>query len=167
MHKIFERFLPAALRGPRAESAGPVPAPYVRVGCDVAAISDVQWALDRFGDRYLTRVFGLSGPLSRYELSPQHLAGKFAAMEAVAKILDVRATSVPLGDIEIVNNPSGRPSVVLHRRASEVARALGVQAWDVSISHEADTAFAVAVATGLAGRGGQTQETQSSQFRQV
>lgn len=162
MHKILERFLPAALRGPRAGSAGPVPAPFVRVGCDVVAIPDVQRALDRFGERYLSRVFGLSGSLSRYESSPQHLAGKFAAMEAVAKVLDVRATSVALGDIEIVNSPSGRPGVLLNGQASEVARTLGVQAWDVSISHEADTAFAVAVATGIAGRGGQAQETQRS-----
>lgn len=165
MHKVLERFLSTTLRVPGGGYARFSDTPFVRVGCDIATISDVQRALDRFGNRYLARVFGITAPLPPYESSPQHLAGKFAAMEAVAKILDVRANLVPLGDIEIVSSSSGRPGVVLHREASEIARTLGVQAWDVSISHEGDVAIAVAVASGFAGGGGEARRTHSNQFR--
>lgn len=75
-----------------------------------------------------------------------HLAGRFAAKEAVFKAL--RAPS-PNGiswyDIEIVNEASGAPRVVLHGNAKLLAEQRGMASVHISLSHVRDFAVATAV----------------------
>lgn len=79
----------------------------------------------------------------------QHLAGRFAAKEAVMKALGTGWTNdIALTDIEIETLPSGAPSVSLYGNAAEAAAAAGISSWLVSISHTA--AFAVASALAVA-----------------
>src|SRR4051794_15561957 len=77
----------------------------------------------------------------------EHLAGRFAAKEAVLKALGTGwIDGIAWTDVEIVALPSGAPQVVLHARCAELAAARDIDSWFVSISHTATTAIASAIA---------------------
>lgn len=111
------------------------------VGTDIVAlqrIAEVCERYPRFAKRILTD--------AEYAYCQQgkkgfllHLAGRFAAKEAIIKAL---GRKVPWRDMEILNLPSGQPYVNLYGVAAE--RALGGVIW-VSIAHEPTFAVAVAI----------------------
>lgn len=76
-----------------------------------------------------------------------HLAGRFAAKEAVAKALHCGFDGEisPL-DIEIINTSEGVPEVILHGAAAALARKLQISCWHVSISHAGPITVAGAIA---------------------
>jgi len=78
----------------------------------------------------------------------ERLAARFAAKEAVMKALGVGLGAFAFCDVEVVKAPSGAPSVALTGRAAELAVALGVTGWRVSLTHTALVAEAVAIALG-------------------
>ena len=75
-----------------------------------------------------------------------HLAGRFAAKEAVMKCLGAGIGRVGFTDIEVRHDVSGAPTVTLSGRAAERAEQLGVDRWWLSLSHTAVLAQAVALA---------------------
>jgi holo-[acyl-carrier protein] synthase len=75
------------------------------------------------------------------------LAARFAAKEAVMKALGVGLGAFAWEDVEVVRQSSGRPEVVLRRRAAELARARGAGHWQLSLTHTDRTAMAVVTAT--------------------
>ncbi|MFB7029373.1 MULTISPECIES: holo-ACP synthase [unclassified Streptomyces] len=77
---------------------------------------------------------------------PSGIAGRLAAKEAVFKLLGSVGRPVPWQGIEVLRGPGGRPGVRLSGRAAELARTAGVGPIDVSISHDAGFAIAVAAA---------------------
>lgn len=125
-------------------------APSLSVGIDLVRIADVAESVERFGDRYLRRLFTpdeiayASGDAARM---PERLAARFAAKEATLKALGMVEHGGAWSDIEVVRNPSGRCELRLHGRAREAADALGANAFAVSLSHEFEYATAVVVAT--------------------
>jgi holo-[acyl-carrier protein] synthase len=99
---------------------------------------------------------GLAGVLTEAEQAyccarprpAEHMAGRFAAKEAILKALGTGlAPGIGWTDVEVVNDPDGRPRVCLHRGAATAATDRGLIAIDVSVSHTADLAIAHAVAT--------------------
>ncbi|MGK5731736.1 holo-ACP synthase [Streptomyces sp. URMC 124] len=78
------------------------------------------------------------------------VAGRLAAKEAVFKLLHVTGRTLPWQSIEILKSPGDWPFVRLTGPASRWAADAGIEAIDVSISHEEQ--FAVAVAAGATGR---------------
>ncbi len=77
----------------------------------------------------------------------QRLAGRFAAKEAVAKVLGTGFDGdVAPHEIEIRNRASGGPEVVLHGAAADVAAKFGITDWLLSISHADAAAVASAIA---------------------
>jgi len=77
------------------------------------------------------------------------LAGRFAAKEAVMKALGTGwCVGVEFNGIEILNEPTGKPYVVLHGSTAEKADALGITAWHITITHTEDLAIASAIAEG-------------------
>ena len=78
------------------------------------------------------------------------LAARFAAKEAVAKALGTGIVGLTFRSIEVLSEPSGRPTVVLHDGASRVAAAAGVTTVHVSLSHSTGIAVANAVAESAA-----------------
>ena len=78
-------------------------------------------------------------PVERY-------AGRFAAKEAALKALGLGLGGAAMYDIEVVREPSGRPVLVLHGGAAEVADAAGVERWLLTLSHTDLFATATAVA---------------------
>ncbi len=117
----------------------------VGVGIDVCSIDRMRKALSRHGDRFFDRI---CSPDERADLGAREpglaLAGRFAAKEALSKVLD-GARGVPWHDVEIRSLPNGRPRLDLHRKALELAQSYGADTWHVSISHDAGVACAVVI----------------------
>ncbi len=75
------------------------------------------------------------------------LAARFAAKEAVMKVLGVGLGAFGFRDVEVVRAGSGSPSLVLRGGAAVLADTQGAMAWHLSLSHTQRTAMAVALAT--------------------
>jgi holo-[acyl-carrier protein] synthase len=78
--------------------------------------------------------------------SPARLAARFAAKEAVMKVLGVGLGAFPMRDVEVVRLASGAPALRLHGAAQRLALGRGVTRWHVSLTHTAITAQAIALA---------------------
>jgi holo-[acyl-carrier protein] synthase len=121
------------------------------VGMDIVETKRIADSLERFGDRFLHRIF-LEGEVA-YAQSMKfphlHLAARFAAKEAISKAFGTGiGRETGWRDMEIVREPSGQPRAVLHGRAIEYAKTRGVLEIHVSLSHTADYGAASAVIVG-------------------
>ena len=130
------------------ERAAPRHAPRIRIGCDVHPISEIAESIELFGERYLARVFT---PAERAQtagpMELERLAGRFAAKEAVLKVLQVPSTAaVPWQSIEVRTARNGVPYVVLTGTARALAERQGISRVDISLSHDGGIAMAVAAA---------------------
>ncbi len=119
-------------------------------GVDLIRISRVERVLDRYGDRFLERVF-TPAEVAYSRRRPAELAARFAAKEAVAKALGVgmrmmAREGIAWHEAEIVGDHRGKPMVRLHGRAAERAAELGLSEWAVSLSHTEEHAVAFVVA---------------------
>jgi len=121
------------------------------IGMDVVETKRIADSLERFGDRFLHRVF-LDGEVAyaqRMKFPHLHLAARFAAKEAISKAFGTGiGKEIGWRDLEIVREPSGQPRVVLHGRALEYAKIRGVREIHVSLSHTAAYGAASAVIVG-------------------
>ncbi len=120
------------------------------LGIDIVKVGRIRAALDRFGSRFSARV--LTEAERRYVRDrPATLAGRWAAKEAVSKVLGLGVRGIGWREIEIERLPTGQPSVRLHDRAARRADQLGMARIAVSISHEDDYAVAIAYGTRTTG----------------
>src|SRR4051812_26421278 len=134
-----------------ALSGPPVPEGTTELGIDIIKVERIAAALKKFGDRFPRRV--LTDAEQRYVRNrPTNFAGRWAAKEAVSKVLGLGVRGVGWTEIEIVRLPTGAPSVRLSGRAKRRAEQLGMGRIAVSISHEGD--YAVAIAFGIRTAGG-------------
>lgn len=121
----------------------------IGTGIDIVEISRISRALDRTA-RFLSRVF-TSCEIEYFNSrgnSPGHIAGAFAAKEAVLKALGTGLRGMEWKDIEIVRDSAGKPGVNLYGGARALAEGSGIRKLHISISHERDYAVAQAVAEG-------------------
>lgn len=114
--------------------------PVVAVGVDAVLVERFAAALQRtpaLGPRLFTA--------AERGLRPESLAARFAAKEAVAKVL-----GVPLGlswhDAEVVREGSGRPRLEVRGTVAAAAAAQGISRWHLSLSHDGGIAVAMVVA---------------------
>ena len=134
-----------------AAPTGSVPAGTTELGIDIIKVERIRASLERFGDRFSNRV--LTATERRYVRGrPETMAGRWAAKEAVSKVLGLGVRGIGWRDIEIERLPTGQPAVRLHGRAASRAEQLGMGRIAVSISHESD--YAVAIAYGIREVGG-------------
>lgn len=124
----------------------------IRLGTDIVYIPRIQATIDRFGDRFLQRVYTQAeqqdcgyGKNSPSRPSINQLAGRWAAKEAVAKALGTGWCGVSYTDIEIRRQPSGAPAVHLHHQATVVVAVWGEGQWQLSLSHDGNYAIATAL----------------------
>jgi len=122
-------------------------------GVDFVDIRRLGDSLARHRQAFLDRVFTPAEQTycmgRRNQL--QHLAGRFAAKEAVMKVLGTGwSGGVAWSDIEVTNAPSGQPRVALSGTCAEVAAGLGVTRILISISHTDTHAMASAIGVGAA-----------------
>src|SRR3954454_5331760 len=121
------------------------------LGIDIIRVDRIRQTLARFGGRFSSRV--LTDRERRYVRDrPETFAGRWAAKEAVSKVLGLGVRGIGWRDIEIERLPTGQPAVRLHGRAQARAEQLGMGRIAVTISHEAD--YAVAMAFGVRTTGG-------------
>ena len=130
--------------------AGGVPAGTTELGIDIINVARIRAALERFGSRFSARV--LTPAEQRYVRDrPETLAGRWAAKEAVSKVLGLGVRGIGWREIEIERLPTGQPSVRLHGRAARRAEQLQMARIALSISHESDYAVAIAFGVRVAG----------------
>lgn len=120
----------------------------VGIGTDVIEVKRVQEAIEKYGDRFLRRIFTETEIeyCSTKKAAALHYAGRFASKEAAFKALE-RGWGGELSwkEIEITNEPSGAPRLHFYGKALETANQKKVNAAHVSISHIQDLATAVVV----------------------
>jgi holo-[acyl-carrier protein] synthase len=114
-------------------------------GIDIAEVPRIRRAMERFGDRFLQRVF--TDAEIRYCDSKanrvERFAARFAAKEAAMKALGTGWNhGVRWRDCEVIRIPGGRPTMSFHGKAGEFAARLGVKNTALSLSHTPEHAIA-------------------------
>lgn len=121
----------------------------LRVGTDLVSVSEVRESIAASGDRYLRRIYAAE-ELADTGGDPRRLAARFAAKEAVLKVLRPADEALPWNEIRVRRHPSGWTDLVLRGRVARSADEAGLTDWAVSLTHEGDLAAATVVATGPA-----------------
>jgi len=117
----------------------------VGTGIDIAEVPRIRRAIERFGDRFLGRIF--TAGERRYCDSKanrvERYAARFAAKEAAMKALGTGWNhGVRWVDCEVVRMPGGRPTLTFHGRAGEFAARMGVKNAALSLTHTSEQAMA-------------------------
>jgi len=118
-------------------------------GIDLVDFPRIEEMAKRHGERFLNRVFTATEQAyaEANKNGLEKLAGRFAAKEAFLKLMGTGwRGKIAWTDIEIVNNPAGRPEVTLSGEVEKLAEELGIKHISVSITHTANFAIASAVA---------------------
>ena len=118
-------------------------------GIDLVDFPRVEEMVKRHSDRFIKRIFTAAEQKyaegNRNQI--QTLAGRFAAKEAVLKLVGTGwRGKIAWTDIEVVNNPAGQPEVRLSGEVEKIAKRLGIKRISLSITHTANFAIASAVA---------------------
>jgi holo-[acyl-carrier protein] synthase len=120
-------------------------------GLDVEEVGRVRRAIDRYGRRFLERVYTaaeiayVERKASRFE----RYTGRFAAKEAGMKAIGTGwRRGVRWRDFEVVNLPSGKPTLRLHGEALRISEQMGVKSVSLSITHTAGIGVAFVILEG-------------------
>ncbi len=119
----------------------------MRIGIDLIELQRVETTIQRYGQRFLGRVF-TSRELAEVGENVASLAVRFAAKEATAKALGTGIGDVGWQEIEILRGPARQPNLYLHGRASDLANCLDLDTWSLSLTHDQNYAIAFVVAIG-------------------
>jgi holo-[acyl-carrier protein] synthase len=123
----------------------------VGTGIDIAEVPRIRHSIERFGDRFLQRIF--TAGERRYCDSKanrvERYAARFAAKEAAMKALGTGWNyGVRWQDCEVARKPGGRPTLVFHGKAGEFAAKLGVKNIALSLTHTEEQAMAQVILEG-------------------
>jgi holo-[acyl-carrier protein] synthase len=117
----------------------------VGTGVDLSEVNRIRASIERFGDRFIHRIYTpaeiayVERKANRYE----RYAARFAAKEAGMKAIGTGwKRGVRWQDFEVVNLPSGKPTLRLHGVAALVAEKLGVKNISLSLTHTAELGMA-------------------------
>lgn len=116
-----------------------------RLGFDLVQVSQVAESMESFGAYYESRLFTqleLEYAGCDEAVRAERLAARFAAKEAVIKALRLSNEGIGWRDIEVIKLADGDCDVLLHGRAAELARSMGVERVLLSLSHDGDYAGA-------------------------
>lgn len=123
----------------------------IGIGTDIVSIQRIEKAVERFGERFINKVFTDEEAIVCKGKKDQasHLAARFAAKEAVLKALGTGISNgIGFRDVEVARAQGKRPEIILHGRGKEMAETLGVKDIHISISHDGGIAAAFAVVEG-------------------
>ena len=123
----------------------------ISIGTDIIECVRIAQMIEKHGEVFLQRVFTQKEIqyCSSRKAANQHYAGRWAAKEAVLKVLGTGwAKGIQWTDVEIINKVSGAPMIVMTGKAAEIARERGIREVMITISH--CRAYATAFATGIA-----------------
>jgi holo-[acyl-carrier protein] synthase len=121
----------------------------VGTGIDVVEIERVARSIERYGSRFLERLYTaaeIAYCQRKRRNAAESFAARFAAKEAGAKAL---GTGIGFGvtwrELEVGREPAGRPLLLLHGRAAEIAASLGVRRSSLSITHTRTQSMALVI----------------------
>jgi holo-[acyl-carrier protein] synthase len=118
------------------------------IGVDLVECARIQHSIDRFGDRFLRRVFteGEIQYSNSMKFPARHLAARFAAKEAVSKAFGTGiGKAMGWRDIDVRRKPSGEPYLVFTGPAEELARSRALKKALITLSHTEQHAMACVV----------------------
>jgi holo-[acyl-carrier protein] synthase len=117
-------------------------------GIDLCEVPRIKASIERFGDKFIRRIFTpleieyVSRKANKYE----RYAARFAAKEAGMKAIGTGwRRGVRWVDFEVVNEPSGKPTLLFHGKAKEFADRLGVDNVALSLTHTSEQGMAFLV----------------------
>jgi holo-[acyl-carrier protein] synthase len=117
----------------------------VGTGVDIAEVFRIRESIERFGDRFLRRIFTeaeiryCEQKVTRFE----SYAARFAAKEAGMKALGTGwSRGVRWRDIEVVREKGQRPTIQFHGEAAAIAAKLGAKNIALSLTHTSEQALA-------------------------
>jgi holo-[acyl-carrier protein] synthase len=120
----------------------------VGTGVDIAEVPRIQASIERFGERFLHRVFTdaeikyCDSKVNRAE----RYAARFAAKEAALKAIGTGLRhGISWRDVEVTRQPSGRPTITFHRVAAEFSAKVGMKRAHLSLSHTKEHAIAYVI----------------------
>jgi holo-[acyl-carrier protein] synthase len=117
----------------------------VGTGIDVMEVGRIQQSVERYGARFLNRVFTRAEQeyCLRKRAAAESFAARFAAKEATAKALGTgMSRGVNWLQIEVIREPGGKPGIVFHGSAAQCAARLGVARAVLSLTHTESLAMA-------------------------
>jgi holo-[acyl-carrier protein] synthase len=120
----------------------------VGTGVDITEVPRVAAAIERFGERFLKRVFTeqeIQYCQSKHNFV-ERFAARFAAKEAALKAI---GTGLRMGiswrEVEVTRTPGGRPSIAFHGVAGQFASRLNMKRAHLSLSHTKEHAIAYVI----------------------
>lgn len=118
------------------------------IGTDLVEINRIEKIIDRWGDRFTDKIYSQNEIIycQNKAYPAVHYAARFAAKESFLKSLGIGlGMGVSLKDIEVINNPQGRPQLNMNERIQRVLEVRGVTAIHISMTHTREYAQAVIV----------------------
>lgn len=123
----------------------------IGTGIDIAEVPRIARALERFGDRFLQRIYTpgevlyCNAKANRIE----RFAARYAAKEAAMKALGTGWNhGVRWRDCEVTRQPGKRPTIAFHGKAAEIAARMGVENISLSLTHTKEQAMAQVILEG-------------------
>jgi holo-[acyl-carrier protein] synthase len=120
-------------------------------GVDLAEVDRIRHSVERFGDRFVGRIY-TGREIAYVERKPnrfERYAARFAAKEAGMKALGTGwRRGIQWKDFEVINLPSGRPTLLLHGEAEKIAAQLGVKNVQLSLTHTTKDGLAYVIFEG-------------------
>lgn len=124
----------------------------IGIGIDISEQERIRASITQFGQQFVEKLFTTQeiNYCERYRDPTEHYAGKFAVKEAFMKAIGTgRRQQVTFKDIEVLNQSSGAPRIILHGNTKVFTDNLGIMQIHVSVSHSADIAVAVVILEGM------------------
>ena len=121
------------------------------IGTDIVKVPRIKRLLEKRGASFAKRILHPNEYIifKTHHASANYLAKRFAAKEALSKALGTGiAKGINFSDIEVINNNDGKPYLLLHGAALEIANQLGVKKSFISLSDEKKYAIAYVIIEG-------------------
>ena len=120
------------------------------IGVDLVKVDRLARVVDRYGERFLKRVFTdreIAYCQTRARQGVFQFAQRFAAKEAFSKALGVglRQGGIRWREVEVLPDPRGKPQISVTGRAAELCREMGVRGLHLSLTDEDNLAVAMVV----------------------
>jgi holo-[acyl-carrier protein] synthase len=118
------------------------------IGIDLVEVLRIEKLLQRWNDRFIAKVYSADEAdyCTKKAFPAMHFAARFAAKESFLKSLGKGlGMGIALRDVELVNQPDGKPILKIHNRAEGILREAGIKAIHVSVTHTRKYANAVVI----------------------
>lgn len=118
-------------------------------GIDIVSVRRIERLLEDHPERFRARIYTQAelDYAAGKKAQPLHLSARFAAKEAVMKVLGHGfGTGVAFTDIEVIREPTGKPQILCHNHARTLADRMRIERWHLSLSHTDEHAIASVIA---------------------